>query len=40
MAFATLGDLRDLVELHLPAEHRARNTWHIAKLPDLLRRKD
>jgi hypothetical protein len=27
MAFATLADVRDLVELHLPAEHRARNTW-------------
>jgi hypothetical protein len=30
---ATLADVRDLVELHLPAEHRARNTWrYVATL--------
>jgi hypothetical protein len=27
MALTTLADVRDLLELHLPAEHRARNTW-------------
>jgi hypothetical protein len=33
MALATLADVRDLVELHLPAEHRARNTWrYVAAL--------
>jgi hypothetical protein len=33
-ALATLADVRDLVELHLLAERRARNTWrYVATLP-------
>jgi len=31
MALTTLADVRDLIELHLPAEHRARNTWHTLR---------
>jgi len=27
MALATLADVREPVEKHLPAEHRARHTW-------------
>jgi hypothetical protein len=28
MALTRLADVRDRVELHPPAEHRARNAWH------------
>lgn len=32
MTLRTLADVRDLVEKHLPAERRERDTWrHVAK---------
>jgi hypothetical protein len=35
MTLRTLADVRELVERHLPAECRARNTWrHVAKCLD------
>ena len=42
MALATLADVLELVEKHLPAEHRARHTWrYVGKLlPSGARGKD